>query len=57
MSDQKPDAPWVQAPRQVAEETTVRARRGGSWQGEPGRHTLRWMLKATVHYGPQELWL
>lgn len=57
MSDQKLDAPCVQAPRQVAEEAKKRVFRGGSWQGEPGRRTLGWMLKATVHYGPQELWL
>lgn len=35
----------------------MRVVKGGSWRGEAGRHTLRWMLKATVHYGPQELWL
>lgn len=57
MSDQKPEAPCVQAPRQVAEAATARVVRGRSWQGEAGRRTLRWMLKATVHYGPQELWL
>lgn len=42
-------------PHQVAEGTTVRTVRGGVWWGGPGKHTLRWMLKATVHYGPQEL--
>lgn len=46
---------WV--PHQVAEGTMGSALRGRSWWTGPGRHTLRWMLKATVHYGPQEFGL